>query len=198
MRSAIAVAVLAVLVNNTLSTSPIEGYEVEEASWAIEVIPGKPPAIFNGTVEQVMAQLEADYPDFAASALENINKEAAILANASPAPADILTKRDHNICYNFPMASTGRIQEGINYLHGLTGRPWLGPGPRNCQRVSCSWRAAIWWCNDNNYRVEHTDWHGIANAAQVIVNECARGASDVSGQRFHNDNINMIVRDGDC
>ncbi|KAH7310790.1 hypothetical protein B0I35DRAFT_514784 [Stachybotrys elegans] len=189
MRSAIAIAILAALASAT-ATSPIEGYEVEEASWEIEVEAGK-PSVFNGTVEQVMAQLEIEYPDIAASALQSISKEPAAKAETS------LTKRDRTVCGNFSYAAAHRIQEAIDRLRGLPGRPSLGPGPRRCAQVSCNSNAAVWWCNDNNYQVEHTNWHGIANAAQIIVNTCTIETIGpypwVAGQRFHDDNINMIV-----
>lgn len=34
------------------------------------------------------------------------------------------------------------------YLRGYPGMPELGPGPGACSRVSCSDKAAIYWCND--------------------------------------------------
>lgn len=37
--------------------------------------------------------------------------------------------------------STNRVQQGIYYLGDV-------PGPGSCGRVSCSYNAAIYWCND--------------------------------------------------
>lgn len=51
-------------------------------------------------------------------------------------------------CFNWPVANGNRIQDGINYLMGVGGQPSNGPGPGACGRVSCSYDAAIWWCND--------------------------------------------------
>jgi len=45
-------------------------------------------------------------------------------------------------------ADIEQIAMGIQYLSGLAGKPGNGPGPGNCGRVSCSWGASIWWCND--------------------------------------------------
>ncbi|KAG8424721.1 hypothetical protein J3458_001492 [Metarhizium acridum] len=44
-----------------------------------------------------------------------------------------------------------RIEEGIEYLRGLAGVPRNGPGPETCGRVSCSYQAAIWWCNNVSF-----------------------------------------------
>jgi hypothetical protein len=44
------------------------------------------------------------------------------------------------------------ILDGVRYLRQVQGRPRNGPGPGNCGRVSCSYKSAIWWCNDvSNY-----------------------------------------------
>lgn len=45
-------------------------------------------------------------------------------------------------------ASVYYIWQGIEYLDQVPGTPGNGPGPGNCGRVSCSYGAAIYWCND--------------------------------------------------
>lgn len=39
-------------------------------------------------------------------------------------------------------------RDGIAYLKSVTGTPVNGPGPGTCNRVSCSYNSAIYWCND--------------------------------------------------
>lgn len=51
-------------------------------------------------------------------------------------------------CFNYPLTKYGAIEDGIDYLRHVPFQPTNGPGPGNCGRVSCSWNAAIWWCND--------------------------------------------------
>jgi hypothetical protein len=94
----------------------------------------------------VVKQLEVEYPSVAA----DINAKAAQAAEDAPAEiaARGLNKRDHTVCHNFESANYIRIKEGVNYLRGVPGRPWLAAGPGKCARVSCSWNSAIWWCND--------------------------------------------------
>jgi hypothetical protein len=48
---------------------------------------------------------------------------------------------------NWGYAGVETIYEGIDYLNGI-GAPGVDPGPRVCARVSCSYNAAIFWCND--------------------------------------------------
>jgi hypothetical protein len=38
--------------------------------------------------------------------------------------------------------------QGIPYLNGVTNSCDVGPGPANCVRVSCSYSAVIYLCND--------------------------------------------------
>lgn len=114
-------------------------YGVEEFSWSIEVAPGQ-VEVLKGTIEEVYGQAAQINPNFRAPSNGPTTSQ---LKDRS------LSKRNV-ICGNFPAADKGRIQQGINYLNNLPagGRPTNGPGPGNCGRVSCSYNAAIWWCND--------------------------------------------------
>ena len=58
--------------------------------------------------------------------------------------------QDGRICFPVPGQSWlpcnyNTIQDGINYLNGLDSTLFL-PGAA-CGRISCSYNAAIWWCN---------------------------------------------------
>ncbi|KAK0667498.1 hypothetical protein QBC41DRAFT_395963 [Cercophora samala] len=69
-------------------------------------------------------------------------------------------------------ASQQEIFDGIAYLRRLNGTARNGPGPANCGRVSCSWDAAIIWCNENKFEKE-VNWRDIADAAAYVVVKCA-------------------------
>lgn len=46
-------------------------------------------------------------------------------------------------------ADLKRIWQGIHYLEDISSkRPQPKLGAEQCGRVSCSWKAAIYWCND--------------------------------------------------
>lgn len=176
-----------------------------------------------------MAQLEIDYPEYAAKALGRIEDDvqAQELAQTTAAPQlearAALEKRDHNICYNFPIAEERYIRSGIAYLRGIRGDLRIRPGPRACDRISCSDKAGIWLCNDvsvknprskvevemeeywppqNPFEKWIKSWDDVANGAQACNNECryfSYGGSltgwVTSGQRFHDPGLfNVILR----
>ena len=73
------------------------------------------------------------------------------------------------------------------------------PGPGACDRVSCSWGSAIYYCNDNRHEIwEPCRW--IGDVAHSIVSKCAdRGANGRTlGQAFDRRQWNVIVAAGDC
>jgi len=135
--------------------------KAQEPTWRIQVEEGKPSVIFHGSIQKVMDQLEIEYPQYAAKALERIDGDlqAQELAQSTAAPEveakAALEKRDHNICYNFPVAEERHINTGIAYLRGIRGDLRIRPGPRVCDRISCSHNAAIYLCNDVSVQKEH-------------------------------------------
>lgn len=78
--------------------------------------------------------------------------------NGKPIPADVahlqIRYAPISIKCKFDQwssASTKEIQDGIHYLSKITKKPELGPGPDKCSRVSCSYGASIWLCNDVSF-----------------------------------------------
>ncbi|KAH8896360.1 hypothetical protein GQ53DRAFT_778975 [Thozetella sp. PMI_491] len=159
---------------------------------AVRALPDEPISRGNFAVDPIpgYTTVELSWAEVYAQILQ-INPEYQI-------QYDLVSKRDSTLCGNFGLADKGRIQEGITYLRGLNGAPRNGPGPANCGRVSCSYNAAIWWCNDNTTPKTLDGWNPIADGAQNIINDCAPAASQVSGQRFHDDLWNVIVRGDSC
>ncbi|KAK4228060.1 hypothetical protein QBC38DRAFT_525034 [Podospora fimiseda] len=165
-----------------------EGYTVTELSWELETTPGGPKVALNGTVEQVHAQLLEINPNYDV-------EFAAVEAGAEDVTAvdsRELQKRDW----------TERIIDGIAYLRSLGSRSATnGPGPNNCARVSCSWSSAIWYCNNNSFS-KTMGFNHIANAAQVLVNECSYKNTNAVprtwGERWHDDQWFAIVNQQDC
>ncbi|GMF68816.1 unnamed protein product [Aspergillus oryzae] len=119
--------------------APIPGYGVEDLSWEVQTTPGGPKVNLNGTVQEVHEQLLAINP--------NYEQEFAAL-NADKKRELTFEKRDTVTCYQYPQANHKYVESGIKYLRSVPGQPTNGPGPNNCGRVSCSYNAAIWWCND--------------------------------------------------
>ena len=95
---------------------------------------------------------------------------------------------------------TDPIDEGIKYLHGISGDCKVDAGPRVCSRVSCSYSAAIWLCNDTKEDL----WipcSKVGDYAQDIRDKCWFNASPgapvwlpvVRGQEFDTENWNVIL-----
>ncbi|KAF4551509.1 Hypothetical protein D9617_13g100090 [Elsinoe fawcettii] len=184
-------AVLSLGINAATPELPIPGYGVTDLTWNIKVTSNGPVVQVNGTVQEVIASLSKDYPELQATIDE---RSAAALDVRTIVSHLALHKRDYTRCNYWPYAHTVDITRGIRDLRGVPGQPGAGPGPGNCGRVSCYAGSQIWWCNDNTSPFSLGSFSDIANAAQVIVNDCSRGGNDVSGQRFHDNNINVIVR----
>ncbi|KAK4224233.1 hypothetical protein QBC38DRAFT_371454 [Podospora fimiseda] len=195
--SAIASIATAIMAGLTIASEPIPGYDIVELSWEVKPYLTGDSITLNGTIEQVHAQLLEINPNYDTE-VAPVVAEAALAESKQIARRGVISKRDHTICGHFSSANKGRIQQGIDYLWGVGGRPGNGPGPGACGRVSCSYNSAIYWCNDNSYFYQLNGYWEIANGAGQVINDCASGASWVSGQRFYNANWNVIVRGDNC
>lgn len=133
---------------------PAPGYGVETLLWDVEVARGRFETL-NGTIQEVYAQVLRLNPHFK-------------LPEDPPVARGLNRKRSTVRCGNWPLTSKDRIQEGINYLRRLNGAPRNGPGPSNCGRVSCSYNAAIWWCNDVS-RPPFLQWLCTKGAAHSML-----------------------------
>ncbi|RYP41273.1 hypothetical protein DL767_001127 [Monosporascus sp. MG133] len=98
------------------------------------------------------------------------------------------------------------INDGISYLKSLPDDLRCGnqppePGKGACGRISCSYYAAIWWCNHNPHTVEFK-CNLFAKYAQNLVDECSyplgKGYT-VQGQDYDRDfAINTVVGWDEC
>jgi hypothetical protein len=162
---------LAIHTTSVLSTAP-SGYGIEILSWEVDVFPGQAGQVFNGTVEDVYAQLHqlnpahsvfarAGPPPVALEArgggaeeeLRKLGGEAERLVKIVAAPIIIGNETSEALeteCerWRTEPARCIALFEGVQHLVKVPGKPHNGPGPGNCGRVSCSWGAAMFWCND--------------------------------------------------
>ncbi|KAL2851100.1 hypothetical protein BJY01DRAFT_122306 [Aspergillus pseudoustus] len=186
-------------------SSPIEGYTLWQPEWEIESSPGKTIKV-RGTVQQVRDEVLKVNPNWEAEYIEpaRVKREA----QSSPSSPEIFAKRtdfqtDGRVACGRRWEQTSRddIMRGIFYLRDLPGQPTNGPGPGACGRVSCSYGAAIWWCNDDDQPKTLESYGSIADGAMAIVGKCSYykpgSYIHVSGQAFHNTNWNVIVREDD-
>lgn len=109
------------------------------------------------------------------------------------------------------------IEDGIYYLQHVNAL--CNVGKRSCVRISCSYDAGIYLCNDVTlscfFCPTHADWEQnwydiapscvyIASYAQDLINSCPsrlwngkRWYDAVCGQEFDTDNYNVIVHYAD-
>ncbi|KAK7744703.1 hypothetical protein SLS62_010122 [Diatrype stigma] len=69
-----------------------------------------------------------------------------------------------------------------------------------CTRISCSWDAAIWFCNDTPVEKKHS-CADLASFAVDIRSECHSLIGKdyvIQGQKFDVDDFNVIVGADDC
>ncbi|KAI1395053.1 hypothetical protein F4819DRAFT_506214 [Hypoxylon fuscum] len=175
------------------SPQPLEGfpgdYTLGNLTWEGNVTDNGPLMSFSGpSFHDIESQILQANPGFTWPDQGTTN---------SPA----LKKVDHMTCdpNNIWWAQIFRIEEGIDYLKGKTGRCYIGPGPRFCSRLSCSYHSAIYWCNDQDQAV-WIDCDRWTSYAQMIVDQCSveDSSQTVRGQVFDTDNWNIMVGYGDC
>ncbi|KYK55797.1 hypothetical protein DCS_07761 [Drechmeria coniospora] len=185
MRTSLRLGFAAILAQGVFSTeAPIPGFGVEVLEWNVEVSPGRVEAL-NGTVQEVFAQALQINHYFQ---LKPIPEAKNLHKRRPPVKCDGV---------GLESASTRTIEDGVSYLRRLSGTPSHGPGPSVCARVSCSYNAAIWWCNRNHHPITLGSWDWIANSAQHIVNTCSHRGM-VRGENIEGDNWSTFVGHANC
>ncbi|KAK0657741.1 hypothetical protein B0T16DRAFT_316009 [Cercophora newfieldiana] len=180
------------------STLLPRGYDLVPMAFELEVSLGR-VEVFNGTVQEAIAQAQALNPDFQLPELSLPEQEPL---NA-PERRELQRRVQVKFCYNWDGAERAAIYQGIYYLRSLSGTPTLGPGPGKCARVSCSYNSAIIWCNDNTVSKTIT-WDGMANSAKRITEICGWGLNPynnryyTSGQNFEDSNWNTLIKKESC
>ncbi|KAI0838558.1 hypothetical protein F5Y06DRAFT_287264 [Hypoxylon sp. FL0890] len=162
------------------------GYSVSNLTWTGSVTKNGPDMSFNGSsFQDIEAQILKVNPNFSWD-----DENTANVTILTTSVKDHLTCDPNNIWW----AQVFRIQQGIDYLKGKKGACSMGPGPRVCTRISCSYKSAIWWCNDNDHSIKE-DCSLWSDYAQDIVNSCQThdASSRVRGQEFSTNNWNVMV-----
>lgn len=187
--------------------------------WDLETTPGSGVlTTFEGTIEKVYAEILKINP--------NYDQEFdALAANSEPEQSSVEKRTDFSTSRykcrgKWRGAVTGEIKKGIDYLRRVGGKPRLDSG--KCSRVSCSWNAAIWWCNDVRLSVAGFGLHvflltillqskgtktlnsfgSIADGAKWLTAYCTTSGDPygfTAGQVWHPTQWNVIVMNpGPC
>ncbi|KAK4199256.1 hypothetical protein QBC40DRAFT_203085, partial [Triangularia verruculosa] len=201
----------AVYSSPTPANDLLAGYRIVPMQWDFPIdltAPDSTTVTVNGTIQEAIAQMEASYPGWNATYHARL-MENSLLAPTRTSPMNaVLTetpytfscKTDSNL-----MPETSDIAVGIAYLRRQPGTAKNGPGPNECGRVSCSYDAAILWCNDNTYEKE-VQWNAIADGAQFVCDKCrVKKGTDatteewyVNGQASFGDKWRVVVQGQFC
>lgn len=110
----------------------------------------------NGTIQDVHAALIKDDPHY--------NMEAAAHRAATAAGVPVAIQK-HETDFGGGAYFCGGIWQyhslshywnGIDYLRNIRGKVHLRAGPAGCDRVSCSYGAAVYMCNDVSFSLSFT------------------------------------------
>ncbi|KAK1687380.1 hypothetical protein BDP55DRAFT_727328 [Colletotrichum godetiae] len=104
-------------------------------------------------------------------------------------------------CQTFEEGQTDAYDETIKYLRGVKGKPKNSAGPRESGRVSCSWRSATFWCNDDTKPKELSSFGEIADGVAAIYKDCTD--TDLffwfsSGEAYTSDDWSVQYRWAQC
>ncbi|RDL34425.1 uncharacterized protein BP5553_07553 [Venustampulla echinocandica] len=155
----------------------------------------------NGTVQDIFAQMKELHPDFDVDTLP----DSSVGNNANDIALDSrdVASKHHYFCWpvkgqTWERANTNVIADGINYLRKMN---ICNVGGQSCVRISCSYRGAIFLCNDNPDTI-YPRCPYIASYASDISKNCLTSgpfnARQTCGQEFDTDGYNVIVRAADC
>ncbi|KAL2134500.1 hypothetical protein VTI74DRAFT_11683 [Chaetomium olivicolor] len=164
-----------------------EGYEIRPFQLEVEVFPGQHET-FNGTVEQILAQVRKRNANWdeqigAAVAGNSLDWSEPGLAgrdvNYEPqTETDVSQGRywcgpTHDYCIKY------RLYSGLEYLGRIARVPaHAEPGPKYCTRVSCSWQASIWFCNDSDKDLWIDSFQMIIDGVRWIIYWCEMRVAD--------------------
>ncbi|OTA52106.1 hypothetical protein K449DRAFT_427368 [Hypoxylon sp. EC38] len=163
------------------------GYSRSNLTWTGNITNNGPEMSFNGSsFQDIEVQILQANPEFSWNDHQDTNDSITLSTRA----------KHHLSCdpNNIWWAQAFRIQEGIDYLRGKTGTCSMVAGPRVCTRISCSYKSAIWWCNDNDYPIQE-DCSVWSDYAQDILDNCQTNdaSSRVRGQEFSTNDWNIMV-----
>ncbi|KKK16636.1 hypothetical protein P175DRAFT_0516994 [Aspergillus ochraceoroseus IBT 24754] len=172
--------------------------------WEFELTPGGEKVYLNGTAQEVHRELLSRNPKWN----EDFGFDSKLEAHAHEKRAELAKRTDFSDASYFcggrwEYCNAGAIAEGRAYLFGLSGRPTNSPGPGACGRVSCSYNAAIYWCNDDTKPKTLESFGSIGDGVWELEKHCRRigwnpSGLSIAGQIFHKTNWNVIVRKDSC
>ncbi|KAI1388134.1 uncharacterized protein F4822DRAFT_303362 [Hypoxylon trugodes] len=185
-------AIFGVLVGVTWASpllTPLKGYTIVPMTWlGINTTDGLEIAV-SGTIQEIQSQVQS--------------MNDSIVWKMSSTQQSIKPRSKKNIVCNSGGdggADNVFVQQGIDYLKSIKNGPCgAPPGPNKCSRISCSYGAGIFLCNDTPKEIHH-DCPDLATYAEDIRSNChTEGVvTYVRGQQFDTEGFSVVVGHDQC
>ncbi|KAI7779047.1 hypothetical protein LA080_001393 [Diaporthe eres] len=187
----------------------LANYTIADLEWIVPISPDRNDTVI-GTIQDVANHLAIVDPEGFAAVNESINEavnapspgRSSVSYTSSDSPGEY-DPTDYSCNPFHDFVSGLRIKYGVEYLRKVKGTPGQGPGPSSCGRVSCSYDAAIFWCNDNSEGLVLDSFGRIADGAQDLITDCCFIQDDGSygvfnGVQRFGGNWNVVVQKTSC
>ncbi|KAI1803637.1 hypothetical protein F4811DRAFT_553715 [Daldinia bambusicola] len=175
------------------------GYTVVPFSMDLVLEPGGEPMTFNGTVTEILAQVQSINPNF--------TWENSVSATTSVEEIHKWKRSKSKILCNIPGYSVGLrwiVLKGYDYLKNLHQACKVDAGPRKCSMIYCEAGTSIWMCNDNTTPISRDCDYIATYALDIVAAEKCQSPGPTgagvwtNGQEFDTDNFNVIAAGGGC
>ncbi|KAI0159841.1 hypothetical protein GGR57DRAFT_500161 [Xylariaceae sp. FL1272] len=186
-----------------------EGYTIADITWTMPIVEGGPEHTFQGTAQQVFAQVNDKRKQLGLLVLDDSSLDDDIEAASNETESALSARSDiesrsytKSICKVAAPSEAGKraILDGVKYLNKLKSRCAMD-GPKKCGRISCSYESAIWWCNDN-HGVSEYPCSEFGPLAQQVVDHCSylpfHNEWKTWGQAFDSRNFNVVCGYAAC
>ncbi|KAI8962560.1 hypothetical protein F5Y11DRAFT_185380 [Daldinia sp. FL1419] len=182
---------------NVSSVLP-EGYTAVPFSMDVALEPGGEKMTFNGTVTEILAQIQSIKPDF------TWNRTAS-----APSSTEVSKPKlnKSNILCKIPGQTNAYrwvILGGYDFLVNINQDCKVDSGPRKCAMLYCLTGNSIWMCNDNKTPISRS-CSSIASYVLDIIGtfSCTTPGSMgpgtlLQGQEFDTDGFNVLAGGGGC
>ncbi|KAI1140659.1 hypothetical protein F5Y05DRAFT_410506 [Hypoxylon sp. FL0543] len=175
-----------------------DGYDIKPMTWRRSIKEGGPEITLHGTIEDVVAQIQAINPPFLWS--EPHTQHQAMIKRVEP-PNITCGVAGTNVGGAL-LPQVRQIRDNLIHAPGTCG---VEGGPGVCSRIGCSGHAAAWLCNDNLSCI-HPKCSDLAAYIDDIVNKCQesnmgyshRHGKTVRGQVSDADDYRVIVGYDHC
>ncbi|KAI2465296.1 hypothetical protein F4781DRAFT_410017 [Annulohypoxylon bovei var. microspora] len=182
---------------SNISNGLPDGYTAVPLSMKGSIEPGGEVMTFNGTVNDIMSQIQTIKHDFK---WDDFHPTTSF-------PRRHVSKRtkSHIIC-KIPHSFAGsrvNLLYGYDYLKNIHQPCEVSGGPSKCAMLWCLTGTSIWMCNDNTDTITRDCGDMASYVLDIIgdvdcITQWSGGGALIQGQEFDTDGFNIIAGGGGC